>query len=68
MTAIIIRRIIGAIVFIVAAVAGYHLSKKRGTPSSGKRSEGTDRTVNNLVIGGEGEGHLRTFKFNNKER
>lgn len=67
MTAIIIRRVIGAVLFICAVIAGY-LLKTHSTPGSGKRNEDTERTVNNLVIGGKGEGHLRTFEFNNKER
>ena len=67
MTAIIIRRVIGAVLFIGAVIAGY-LLKTHSTPGSGKRNEDAERTVNNLVIGGKGEGHLRTFEFNNKER
>lgn len=62
MNAIIIRRIFGAIVFIGAAVAGY-LLKTHSTPGSGKRNEDAERTVNNLVIGGKGEGHLRKFNY-----
>lgn len=37
MNAIIIRRIIGAIVFIGAAVSGY-LLKTRGTPNKGSKT------------------------------
>ena len=60
MNAIIIRRVIGAILFIGAVIAGY-LLKTHSTPGSGKRSEDTDRTANNLVIGGTGQGHLQQY-------